>query len=137
MAYEKDCILCGEAITNPISPQRLMEQVVYWALEKKPSLVPIVRDITECFMAFSHENTTCVITKENTNVCPHCYCKEVFSWLLENGHENLAEEFMQRFNFELYTSFPAIYQSENRITEEKRMEEFVETVKSQQIRGIS
>lgn len=109
MAYEKRCVLCGEAITNPISPMRLEEEVIYWLMDHKPSLIPFIRDIGEVFAAFTHENTMCVITKRNVNVCPHCYCNEIFTWLLENKHEALAERFREQFNFELMTHYDDLH----------------------------
>jgi hypothetical protein len=101
MAYETKCVICDEAITNPICPTCLEHQVVQWVVEKKPSLVPIFKQIRTSIQAFTHENTTCILCKNNINVCPHCYCQEIYAWLSESEYISLAEEFKEKFNFEL------------------------------------
>jgi hypothetical protein len=101
MIQEERCIICDEAITNPICPLCLESQVMHWAMDKAPSLMPILREVGSSVMEFTHENTSCVICKGIMNVCAHCYCNEIHSWLKENTHEKLAESFLSHFNFEL------------------------------------
>ncbi|MFT4297821.1 MAG: hypothetical protein ACMXX5_01380 [Candidatus Woesearchaeota archaeon] len=99
--YEQKCVICEEAITNPICPSCLERQVVHWVGELKPSLIPMLREIGESVTAFTHANTGCIVCGDDMNVCPHCYCKELYDWLKENEHFKLAEEFLKHFNFEL------------------------------------
>jgi len=101
MAYEQKCVICDEAITNPICPECLERQIMYWVAEKKPSLVPILRGIGSSIKAYTHDNTSCVICGHNMNVCPHCYCSDIYLWLVENEYDGIAREFLEHFNFEL------------------------------------
>jgi hypothetical protein len=101
MADEERCVICDEAITNPICPSCLERQVMHWVGEKKPSLVPILKDVGASVKTFEHANTSCIICNGSMNVCAHCYCKEIYTWLLENEYEVLAEKFLESFNFEL------------------------------------
>ncbi len=105
MADEQKCVICDEAITNPICPECLERQVMYWIAEIKPSLVPILRGIGSSVKTFTHGNTSCVICGSSMNVCPHCYCNEIFTWLTENEYDDLAEVFLEHFNFELDYKF--------------------------------
>jgi hypothetical protein len=102
MPHEEKCVICDEAITNPICPECLERQVMYWIAESnKPSLVPILRGVGASVKAFTHENTTCIVCNENMNVCPHCYCSEVYMWLIDNEYGELAAGFLRHFNYEL------------------------------------
>ncbi|MFT4304446.1 MAG: hypothetical protein ACMXYG_07805 [Candidatus Woesearchaeota archaeon] len=105
MAYEKKCIICDEAITNPICPYCLEKQVMYWISERKASLIPLLKKVGESVKEFSHENTFCAVCNNDMNVCPHCYCNEIYTWLIENNYKELAEEFLESFNFELDYKF--------------------------------
>lgn len=105
MADEDKCIICDEAITNPICPECLEKQILHWVGEKKPSLVPILRGIGRSMNTFNHENTSCIICRLNMNICAHCYCSEIYTWLEENEYEELAEEFLEHFNFEINYRF--------------------------------
>lgn len=106
MPHEEDkCVICDEAITNPVCPNCLERQMMHWIGEIKPSLIPILRGIGNSVMEYTHENTSCVICGGNMNVCPHCYCNEIYSWLNDNGYEDLAVGFLAHFNFELDYKF--------------------------------
>jgi hypothetical protein len=99
--YEQKCIICDEGITNPICPNCLEREIISWVGELKPSLIPLLRNIKQNVTTFNHENTNCIICKQDMNVCPHCYCKEIYMWLFENDHIELANKFLNHFNFEL------------------------------------
>ncbi len=101
MAYEQKCIICDEAITNPVCPECLERQVMYWIADFKPELISILRDIGSSVKTFNHSNTSCIICGSEMNVCAHCYCKEIYLWLIENKHVELAMKFLESFNFEL------------------------------------
>jgi len=95
------CLICYEAITNPICPECLEKQMMYWAHELQPSLASVLKRVGESVKEFDMKSTDCVICRRNMNICPHCYCKEIYSWLLENGYLDLAQRFLSHFNFEL------------------------------------
>ena len=101
MAQEEKCVICGEAITNPVCPDCLGKQIVYWISERNPSLVPVVKNITEGNREYSHGGTSCIICKNEIYICPHCYCNDIYSWLTDNGHDETAKMFLRHFNYEL------------------------------------
>ncbi|MFT4343150.1 MAG: hypothetical protein ACMXYE_00210 [Candidatus Woesearchaeota archaeon] len=101
MVYETKCVICDEAITNPVCPVCLERQITHWIGEQKPSLVPILQRIGASVMEFTHDNTNCILCESNMNVCPHCYCNEIHAWLQENEHKKIAELFAKQFNFEM------------------------------------
>lgn len=105
MAQDEKCVICDEAVTNPVCPNCLEKQVMYWIREKNSNLISVLRRIGESVMEYTHYNTSCVICGRNMNVCPHCYCNEIYTWLLENNHKELVESFLVHFNFELDYKF--------------------------------
>lgn len=101
MAYEQKCVICDEAITNPICPECLEREIMCWIGEIKPSLIPILMNVGDAVKSYTHDNTSCAICSETMNVCPHCYCFEIFSWLNENGYKQIGLKFLDQFNYEL------------------------------------
>lgn len=94
---DDSCLLCHEVITNPVCPQCLQAEMVHWLKERRPELLPEL-------LAFNAEpyftGTKCIICGSSMNICAHCYSADVFLWLKDISKE-LAEEFMDCFNFEL------------------------------------
>jgi hypothetical protein len=101
MTGEDRCVICDEAITNPICPDCLGKQVGFWAYENNESLMPVIVKIGESVKEFKHDNTSCIICRRDMNVCPHCYCSEIYSWLQENRFKRLCKKFLKHFNYEL------------------------------------
>ena len=97
---EEKCLICNEAITNPVCPDCLERQVMYWVNEKQPSLVRVLKRVGDSVKTFDVDNTHCIICKRSMNICPHCYCLEIYQWLKDN-ETDLAGNFLERFNFEL------------------------------------
>ena len=97
---EEKCVVCEDAITNPICPECLEKEVKHWLSDNHSSLIPKMRDYTGIFNTFTHDGVDCVICGSNMNVCAHCYCKEVHGFL-RNQLGKDAEEFLFSFNFEL------------------------------------
>jgi hypothetical protein len=101
MSSEDRCVICDEAITNPICPDCLSRQVTYWAHENNSSIMPVLVRVGDSVKEFTHDNTSCVICKKDMNVCPHCYCSEIYSWLIESRHRRMSKKFLKHFNYEL------------------------------------
>ena len=98
--HDKNCVICDEAVTNPICLNCVERHIFAWLTEKKPTLIPLVKEIGDSLRGFSHEATFCFRCHRNLNVCPHCYAYEVLSWL-EDEYPELSEEFLYLFNYEL------------------------------------
>jgi len=94
------CVLCDEAITNPICLDCLQRSMEQWALGIKPGIVQDIKMKSFIFKAYDHEGTTCVVCGNNINICAHCFCKDIYEWLLEK-HPETAESFLVSFNYEI------------------------------------
>jgi len=97
---EETCVVCQEAITNPICPECLQKEIEQWLVDKNKSLVPKLRNYTEIFGSYRHEGTECVICGNDMKVCAHCYCKDVYELFSDDLGQD-ADEFLYSFNFEL------------------------------------
>lgn len=93
---DEACVLCGEAITNPICVNCLEREMEYWLMDKK--LVSLIRDSTKIFRVYTHYATRCIICGRNMNVCNYCYVKEI-SKLIKSSR--IMKEFLTQFNYEL------------------------------------
>ena len=100
MPQEKKCVICQEAITNPICPDCLQREVEHWLADFNPSLVPQLREYTGIFDAYTHEGVTCVICGRDMRVCAHCFCKDIYQ-LFRDQLKDKAEDFLFSFDFEL------------------------------------
>ncbi len=97
---EEKCVICQEAITNPICPDCLHREIEEWLLDKNKSLVPKLRAYTWIYGSYRHTGTSCVICGGDMSVCAHCFCKDVYDFLSSELGEN-ADDFLFSFNFEL------------------------------------
>jgi hypothetical protein len=96
---EERCVICQEAITNPICQDCLQKEIEHWLADIKPSLVPKLRDYTRIF-AYGHKCISCVICGRNMNICAHCFCEDIYELLKYELGRN-AENFLSSFNFDL------------------------------------
>lgn len=97
---EGKCVVCEEAITNPICPECLQREMEHWIADFNPSLAKDVKRYSWDFDTYRHETTNCVICGDNMNICAHCFCKDIFE-LIEQQLEEKAEDFLYSFNFDL------------------------------------
>lgn len=100
MSPQSRCVVCDEAITNPICPNCLEKEMQYWILERDPFLADSFRNSGKLETETYNEETTCVICGNNMNMCAHCFCKDVLEWLTEKNTE-LGREFEKHFDFEI------------------------------------
>jgi len=98
------CKLCLEPVYNFICIDCQRDSVLKFLEENDKKLI---NDFTlfhkKLSETFSTEQNTmkcikCLEMKETT-ICPHCYAKEVFLWLLERNQE-VAEKFSRTFNYD-------------------------------------
>ena len=92
------CIGCHEAITNPICPGCLENEIVTWLSERRPELVRYIEgastNLTNDWVTY------CIVCGSQMGVCGHCFTKEVLEAVREQSPD-LEEEFLLLFNFEL------------------------------------
>ena len=96
------CVICGDHITNPLSPQRLQLQMQVWLAQTSPQLIaPVVKRATELVTPLKHANDRCIITGKAMNVCAYCFTEHVYNWLVEtNQPQELVSEYLTYFNFD-------------------------------------
>ena len=98
------CVICDEAITNPICPECLINEMQLWAYELDPKLADIIGEMIFVFSSYEHPLSSCVVCGKRTNICPHCVAKEIYEHVAARDEE-LAPLFVKRFNYELDYKF--------------------------------
>jgi hypothetical protein len=93
-AVHNRCVECDDVITNPICPNCLAAQMVVVVGEYNSSLVDYIKGFK------IYGETICISCGDNMGLCAHCFSKDVYLFL-KDKQENLAKEFLQRFDFEL------------------------------------
>lgn len=95
------CVVCKEQITNPLSPERLAEQMKTWLMESKPELINGLDKKTDELLPCSHEDDFCIVTGKRMSICPYCYTEHIFNWLRSIKLEaKLMTEFLTYFHFD-------------------------------------
>jgi len=94
-----ECVLCDEAITNPICPACIREGVRQWLLEERQDdLVPEVDEVTRTVFRNAGD-THCIKCKNLMSTCAYCYTEEIFHLIKRNP--SLLEKYLTYFNFDL------------------------------------
>ena len=91
-----DCVVCDEAITNPICPDCLAKKMRNWLVEFGPQLASEV----DGFSIEGETDTTCLFCGQGMSICAHCYSMDVYEQLAVKNAK-LAQEFVSRFDFGL------------------------------------
>jgi len=94
------CVLCDEAITNPICLDCLEKSMEQWAEAIKPAIVNGLAEKAWLFKSYTHEGTKCVVCGNNINICAHCFCKDIYEWL-QKEYSETTESFLVCFNYEI------------------------------------
>lgn len=93
------CVMCDEAITNPICPGCLQEGVQQWLMEQgETALADEVSELTRGNFANWGE-TACIKCDNLMSLCAYCYTKEVFH--VVSRHPRLVSSYLTYFNFDL------------------------------------
>ena len=95
-----ECVLCMEAVTNPVCASCLEAQMSVWLNEVNPGLVPELKERTKEISFGFNTKSTCLICTKEMNVCAYCYTEYIFNWLI-NTNKDLAKIFITYFNFDL------------------------------------
>jgi|FLOH01.1.fsa_nt_gi hypothetical protein len=89
-----ECLICKEAITNPICIECVEKQVKVWLYETNPGLVgEVEREIDEINIVFG--DTSCILCKNKMSVCSYCYTQHLLTWL--ENYPELIPEFKRNF----------------------------------------
>lgn len=97
------CVQCTEQITNPLSPERLTEQVTTWLGETRPELAKVFAEASEKFkISTLHANDYCIVTRKNMSLCAYCFTEHIFHWLVSQDlSDTLMAEFVTFFNYDV------------------------------------
>lgn len=101
------CDMCNEAITNPICPFCLAEQIEVWLTfypQLKREILPKIHNyLKKTLNRITAYGTECIKCRKNRAfVCPYCFTEYVFSELQEiNANKLILREFIEFFNFDL------------------------------------
>ncbi|MBU0957308.1 MAG: hypothetical protein KKF56_00710 [Nanoarchaeota archaeon] len=99
------CVLCSQAITNPLCPSCLSHEILVWAEDKTERLKKICKNATEVLGQQSdrmtdNSTTTCISCQKHHSVCPFCFTESVVSYLRSSGvSEKQLNEFKEVFNY--------------------------------------
>jgi len=93
------CTVCSEAITNPICPDCLAEQMISWLNEIKVDL-DVVYDSALIFKGLETSGK-CIKCNKDMTVCRHCFTREVYNGLVDK-YPKLEEDFMRMWNYEIF-----------------------------------
>lgn len=97
------CVLCEQQITNPLSPERLAEQMKAWLQDSNPQLLDSFEDKSREIMTDleGHEDF-CIVTGKGMSVCAYCFTEHVFRWLLSlKPSQEMVEQYLTYFNFDV------------------------------------
>jgi hypothetical protein len=98
------CVLCKEQITNPLSPQRLTEQVTTWLGETRPVLATAFQDEVKNNLSYNNTlgNDFCVVTGTKMTLCAYCFTEHIFHWLVDQDvASELMHDYVTFFNYDV------------------------------------
>lgn len=91
-----ECILCEEAITNPVCMDCVEKEIETWLQEVQPGLVNELKTKTE-EIRLGLGKTYCILCDSDMCICTYCYTAHIFSWLKK--YPKLVKEFRMLFDF--------------------------------------
>jgi hypothetical protein len=91
------CIGCFEEITNPICSSCLCKQMKVMVNEYDSKLV---NEIAPCMI---EGDINCISCGRRMGLCAHCFSMDIFQ-LIKQKNEQLAKEFIGRFDYDLRRS---------------------------------
>lgn len=97
------CVQCKEQITNPLSPERLTEQVTTWLGESRPELAKAFAQESENFMVTTVDaNDHCIVNQNKMSLCAYCFTEHIFNWLVtQELSAELMQEYVTYFNYDV------------------------------------
>lgn len=110
-----ECNVCSEAVTNPLCPFCLAEEIQAW-LTLYPHLKEDIMSSLNAYLVnvnndITNYGTICIkCHQDRASVCPYCFTEFVFKKLIEiQAGKLILKEFFEFFNFDLdhkgYTQF--------------------------------
>ena len=95
-----ECILCNEAITNPVCIDCVRDEIAAWLYDIKPELYEDLVRVTD-EINFNYGNVNCILCKDHMSICTFCYREHILKWLDESSPE-LVSEFKRLFSLKYF-----------------------------------
>jgi len=99
------CVLCSEAIYNPLCQECLNKQITAWLSsypDLKKKLAPKIKDFLNKIDDHTIDALTCISCKDKkASVCPYCFTEYVLSQLKKlKSPKPILQEFLVLFSFD-------------------------------------
>ena len=96
------CVICEEQITNPLSPQRIEEQISTWLQESRPQMLESFYEASDEIIPMkSNGEDFCIVNGNRMNVCAYCYTEHILKWLLSTKPDwSTMKEYFTHFDFD-------------------------------------
>ncbi|MFH1590379.1 MAG: hypothetical protein ABIC95_00475 [archaeon] len=98
---EARCVVCDEAITNPICPECIEKSVKTWLVGVRPQLIGKVENLAEAGSHMTTGSTRCIQCGQDMVICPHCFSRSVQELIEDEGNPYMEEEFLTFFDYDL------------------------------------
>lgn len=97
------CVQCTEQITNPLSPQRLTEQVTTWLGEARPELAKAFAvEADKLIHNTADADDFCIVNRNEMSLCAYCFTEHIFHWLVNQDLTNeLMADYVTFFNYDV------------------------------------
>jgi len=101
------CDVCSEAVTNPICPACITEEIQAWLTlypNLRNELIPKLQEYLRMIDERVIESSQCIKCKDKrAAVCTYCFTEKVLDELKKINTNNLIlKEFLEFFNFDFY-----------------------------------
>lgn len=94
--WDTTCVNCRQAITNPVCPECMENEIVAWAVSEKKGMIPSIRELIYKNVTKDNANTHCIICNKRMELCTYCIKQDVLDFL--NMHyPELVESFKKHF----------------------------------------
>lgn len=92
------CAVCEEGISNPISAERIVEQLKEWLIDIQRGVEKDLGEYVTATMLLPVAGKS--IHGNDMRICAHCFTKEIFAWVKAKCPE-LEETFLRQFNYQI------------------------------------
>ncbi len=88
--WDTTCVNCRQAITNPVCPDCMEQEVVEWAVTECRSLVSRLRGTIYKNVTEDNADTKCILCGNRMELCTYCVKKDVLDFLSTDRPELVA-----------------------------------------------
>jgi len=100
----KLCQVCHKQITNPVHPERVLQQIEQWLYESAPYLVNTLSVMRQTLPVNYkiRPNQRCIHTEKDVHVCPSCTVDHAKQWLkTANAPQGVIKRYNELFTYDI------------------------------------